>query len=76
MMDYDKTLIVLDNFYHSCFAFWLGNGNDEIAAHHLAMKDMERAKWNPFSPNGEELHPEAKAKFMEMYKEYEGACEE
>lgn len=67
MMDYKKTFNVLEVLYDSCLEFWLGEGKDDLMAHLLAIKDVDLVTHNPFSPNGEELDPEAKAEFVRRY---------
>lgn len=64
MLNYDKTIDVLQAFYEDCRAFWVRECANTREAHKRAVEDVERLSTNPFSPNGELLNIEAKAEFV------------
>lgn len=64
MMNFDDTVKVLTTFYIDCQVYHAKQTNDPHKAVQLALKDVQGITTNPFSPNGEKLHTEAKKLFI------------
>lgn len=64
MLNYIKTIEILEEMHADCLKFWEREGKEESEAAELAKKDIERLTTNPFSPKGEKLNEEAKHAFV------------
>lgn len=69
MLNAKETQKILVKFFQECFHYWRGNAYSAHGAFELAIKDIEGIKHDPYSPLGEELHPEAKEDFINKRKE-------
>lgn len=53
MKSYDETIKICEKFYTECVRFWNRENHAEPAK--MALDDVSRLEFNPFSPNGEKL---------------------
>lgn len=68
MINKNDTTHLLEEFFSDSFRFWVNGGKDDRKAFELALNEVRELKCNPFSPQGDELDPEAKAQFI-RYRE-------
>lgn len=68
MVSKKDTMYLLERFFGKCFEFWVNEGKDDREAFELALGETKEINTNPFSPQGDRLDPEAKAKFI-RYRE-------
>lgn len=64
MLSKHETLVIMDDFFRDCLGFWRRNVDDEREAFENALNDVRCITTNPFSPHGDKLDVEAKAKYI------------
>lgn len=68
MVNQKDTMYLLERFFGKSFEFWINEGKDDREAFESALDETKGISTNPFSPQGDKLDPEAKAKFIK-YRE-------
>jgi hypothetical protein len=71
MLNAKETYYVLVRHFNDCYKYWLRQGNGYKNRHEafkLALEDIKCMKYDPFTPCGDELDPEAHANFIK-YRE-------
>ena len=68
MLNQHETQLVMENFFRDCLNFWRRSTNDEREAFEKALNDTKQIMTNPYSPCGDRLDEETKAKFI-RYRE-------
>ena len=68
MLSEKETQFVLQQFFVECFNFWKSSLSDERKAYEYAIDDVRGVTKDPYSPHGQELNSDVKARFI-RYRE-------